>query len=73
MSVLTALAPGRPKAHRLVPSSGSSAMSTPGPLPVPTSSPIYSIGASSRSPSPITTTPAISSLFNWVRIASTAA
>ena len=60
-------------AVRVVPSSGSSAISTAGPFPVPTSSPIYNIGASSRSPSPITTTPWISSRFNCSRMAFTAA
>ena len=45
----------------LCPSSGSSAISTLGPFLVPTSSPIYNIGASSRSPSPITTLPSMGS------------
>ena len=47
-------------------------MSTAGPFPVPTFSPMYSIGASSRSPSPITITPEMSSSFSAVRMASTA-
>src|SRR5947208_1681271 len=67
----SALAP--PLAVIVVPSSGSSAMSILGPCPVPTVSPIYSIGASSRSPSPITTVPSIDRLFSACRIASTAA
>src|SRR6056297_965868 len=70
---ITVSAFGMSLAVSVVPSSGSSAMSTPGPLPVPTSSPMNSIGASSRSPSPITTTPEISSRFNCSRIAFTAA
>ena len=41
----------------VVPSTGSTATSTAGPVPSPTSSPLYSIGALSFSPSPITTTP----------------
>jgi hypothetical protein len=43
------------------------------PLSVPTSSPMNSIGASSRSPSPITTVPLIGSLLSSRRMASTAA
>ncbi len=70
---MTVSAFGMSLAVSVVPSSGSSAMSTAGPLPVPTSSPMNSIGASSRSPSPITTTPAMSSRFNWSRMALTAA
>src|SRR5258708_1686447 len=66
-----ALAP--PLAVIVVPSSGSSAMSIGGPFPVPTFSPIKSIGASSRSPSPMTTVPAIDRLLSASRIASTAA
>ena len=48
---------GRPSAIRVVPSTGSTAMSTSGPSPLPTCSPLKSIGASSFSPSPMTTTP----------------
>ena len=68
-----ALAPAL--AVMVVPSSGSSAMSMRGPVPwaAPTRSPMNSIGASSRSPSPITTVPSMSSVFNAARIASTAA
>ena len=47
-------------AHKVVPSSGSTAISTFGPALMPTFSPMNSIGASSRSPSPITTVPSIS-------------
>ena len=60
-------------AVNVVPSRGSRAISIFGPSPVPTFSPINSIGASSRSPSPITISPSISILFNSLRIASTAA
>src|SRR3989440_5130616 len=60
-------------AQSVVPSSGSTAMSTLGPVLRPTSSPMNSIGASSRSPSPITTVPWIGSLLSSRRIASTAA
>ena len=60
-------------AHKVVPSKGSSAISNFGPLPVPTFSPINSIGASSLSPSPITTVPDILIIFNCLLIASTAA
>ena len=70
---ITASAFGIALAVRVVPSSGSSAMSTSGPAPVPTSSPMNSIGASSRSPSPMTIVPAMSSMLSCVRMASTAA
>ena len=65
---------GEPVAHRLVPSSGSTAMSTSGSSSrqVPTRSPMYSIGASSRSPSPITTVPRMRSVSIALRMASTA-
>src|SRR5690606_26392293 len=57
----------------VVPSMGSTATSHSGPSPLPTSSPLYSMGASSFSPSPITTTPRMDTVpINW-RIASTAA
>ena len=68
---ITAIAPGCPLATRLVPSTGSTAISTAGP-PAPTSSPMYSIGASSISPSPITTVPLIFTVSNILRMASTA-
>jgi hypothetical protein len=48
-------------------------MSTFGPEPVPTFSPMKSIGASSISPSPITTVPSMTRPLNSRRIASTAA
>jgi len=75
---ITAIALGCPSAVRRVPSSGSTAMSTSA-RPVwpcaawPTFSPMKSIGASSRSPSPITTVPSIGSWLSAARIASTAA
>ena len=55
-----------------VPSMGSTAISTSGPSPLPTSSPIHSIGAWSISPSPITTRPRKATSFNAWRIAVTA-
>jgi hypothetical protein len=58
----------RHAAHSVVPSSGSTAMSTLGPFLVPTSSPMKSMGASSSSPSPITTVPWIGRLLNQRRI-----
>ena len=68
-----AIAPGMFLAQSVVPSSGSTAMSTLGPLLLPTFSPMNSIGASSSSPSPITTVPSIGSLLSSRRMASTAA
>src|SRR4051794_6255601 len=62
-----------PRAVSVVPSSGSTAMSTLGGLPSPISSPLKSIGASSFSPSPMTTTPSIWTVSSIRRIASTAA
>ena len=57
----------------VVPSMGSTATSQSGPQPLPTFSPLNSMGASSFSPSPITTTPRIETVpMSW-RIASTAA
>src|SRR5215510_2785184 len=70
---MVAIAPGMFLAHSVVPSSGSTAISTCGPALSPTFSPMNSIGASSRSPSPITTVPSIGSLLSSRRIASTAA
>src|ERR1700694_3126575 len=66
------MAPGRPEAVRLVPSIGSTATSHSGSSPFPISSPKYSIGASSFSPSPITTVPFMSTDASALRIASTA-
>ena len=56
-----------------MPSSGSTATSTSGGLPFPTSSPLKSIGASSFSPSPMTTTPFMATVSSIARMASTAA
>src|ERR1700728_1793109 len=70
---MVAIEPGMFLAHSVVPSSGSTAISTRGPALMPTFSPINSIGASSRSPSPITTVPSIGNLLSSRRIASTAA
>src|SRR6202171_1008928 len=70
---MVAIEPGMFLAHSVVPSSGSTAMSTCGPVFIPTFSPMNSIGASSRSPSPITIVPSIGSLLSSRRIASTAA
>ena len=63
---------GSPFAVNLVPSNGSTAISNLGPFNVPSFSPIYNIGASSISPSPITTVPSIFILFNSLLIGSTA-
>ncbi len=62
-----------PRAQSVVPSSGSTAMSTTGGEPSPIRSPLKSIGASSFSPSPITTMPSIETESRTKRIASTAA
>ena len=64
---------GMPLAVSRVPSMGSTATSHSGPLPSPTCSPLYSIGARSFSPSPITTTPFIDTVLISIRIACTAA
>src|SRR5947209_6278511 len=69
----TASALGMPLLISVVPSIGSTATSHSGPSPLPTSSPLYSIGASSFSPSPITTTPRIDTEPTNLRMASTAA
>ncbi len=70
---MVAIEPFRPLAQILVPSSGSTAISTAVPLPLPSSSPIYNIGASSISPSPMTTVPEISIESSARRMASVAA
>src|SRR5918995_5324178 len=70
---MTASALGIPSAHRRVPSRGSTATSPPGGSPVPTPSPLKSIGALSFSPSPITTTPSMATVSSIARMASTAA
>src|SRR6201991_4696823 len=64
---------GMPLLISVVPSTGSTAKSQSGPSPLPTSSPLNNIGASSFSPSPITTTPRIDTELTSSRIASTAA
>ncbi len=64
---------GMPLAFRVVPSMGSTAMSTSGPVPSPTRSPLNSMGASSFSPSPMTTMPFIDTVETRVRMAFTAA
>ena len=63
----------RPAAVSEVPSMGSTAISHAGPRPVPTNSPLKSIGALSFSPSPMTTNPSKSTVPRNLRIASTAA
>src|SRR5690242_7475204 len=70
---MTATAFGMPLAIRVVPSIGSTATSHNGPVPSPTSSPLYSMGALSFSPSPMTTTPRIDTVPMSCRIALTAA
>src|SRR6185437_2408767 len=70
---MVAIAPGMFLAQSVVPSSGSTAMSTLKPPLEPTCSPMNSIGASSISPSPMTTVPSMGRLFSSRRIASTAA
>jgi len=67
----TAIALPAPVAQRFVPSRGSTAMSTANP-PLPTFSPMNSIGASSRSPSPMTMVPSMSTVSMSLRMASTA-
>src|SRR3981081_757430 len=69
---MVAMAPGMFLAHSVVPSSGSTAMSTFGPVFLPTFSPMNSIGASSRSPSPMTMVPSIGNLLISLRSASAA-
>ncbi len=56
-----------------MPSMGSTAMSVCGGDPSPILSPLNSIGASSFSPSPITTTPSMAMLSSTTRMACTAA
>ncbi len=73
LTAITARALPRPLAVSVVPSTGSTAMSVAGPSPSPTDSPLNSIGASSFSPSPMTTMPSIGTLCSVMRMASTAA
>ena len=68
----TAIAPFFPFATRFVPSTGSTAISTSSP-PCPTCSPMYSMGASSISPSPMTTVPETGVKANCSCMPSTAA
>src|SRR5215218_215903 len=70
---MTESALGMPLAVSVVPSSGSTAMSTSGGEPSPICSPLKSIGASSFSPSPMTTTPSMWTVSRTRRMASTAA
>src|SRR5207253_648109 len=73
LSAITEMALPRPSDVRVVPSTGSTAMSVSGGVPSPMRSPLNSMGASSFSPSPITTMPSIDTVDSTVRIASTAA
>src|SRR3954447_13178773 len=70
---MTAMALGMPLAISVVPSIGSTATSHSAPWPSPTSSPLNSMGASSFSPSPRTTTPRMLTVPMSARMASTAA
>ena len=72
-TAITDMALFRPAAVRDVPSMGSTAISTLGPWPFPTSSPLNSIGALSFSPSPITTKPSKFTVPRKALMASTAA
>ena len=56
-TAITERALSMPSAVRRVPSMGSTATSREGPEPSPTFSPLYSMGALSFSPSPMTTVP----------------
>src|ERR1700733_8461346 len=72
-SASVAIEPGMFLAHKVVPSTGSTAISTLKPPLLPTFSPMNSIGASSSPPSPITPVPSIGKLLSSRRMASTAA
>jgi len=72
-TAITLSALPRPSEVSVVPSIGSTATSVTGLLPLPTCSPLKSIGASSFSPSPITTMPSMLTVSSRLRIASTAA
>ena len=72
-TAITASAPPRPRAVDVVPSMGSTAMSAFGGVPSPIRSPLNSIGASSFSPSPMTTTPSMAIDDRTIRMALTAA
>ena len=73
LTAITEIALGIPFAYSRVPSMGSTATSQSGPLPSPTCSPLYSMGAWSFSPSPMTTTPFIETVLISCRMALTAA
>src|SRR5687768_13131078 len=70
---MTEMALGRPSEVSVVPSMGSTAMSTLGSAPSPMCSPLKSMGASSFSPSPMTTIPSMEMVLSTSRMASTAA
>src|SRR5699024_7858355 len=70
---ITAKAFQVPCATMFVPSKGSTATSTCGPMPVPSFSPIYNIGDSYISPSPMTTVPCIGIVSTTSRKAEVAA
>ena len=72
-TAITATAPPRPLEVSVVPSIGSTAMSTCGLVPSPTTSPLNNIGASSFSPSPMMTVPVMLTVPRIRRMASTAA
>ena len=72
-TAITATAPPRPLEVSVVPSIGSTAMSTCGLEPSPTTSPLNSMGASSFSPSPMMTVPVMLTVPRIRRMASTAA
>ena len=72
-TAITEIAFPRPIAVSVVPSIGSTATSASGFEPFPTRSPLYSMGASSFSPSPMTTIPSMLTVSSTLRIASTAA
>src|SRR3954447_8756606 len=73
LMAITASAFPRPSEVSVVPSMGSTAMSTAGGVPSPICSPLKSIGASSFLPSPMTTMPSIATVDSTTRMASTAA
>ena len=73
LTAMTDRAFPHPAAVRAVPSRGSTAMSVIGGVPSPICSPLKSMGASSFSPSPITTTPSMGTVCSTMRMASTAA
>ena len=72
-TAITEMALPLPEAVSDVPSIGSTATSVSGFEPSPTSSPLNNMGASSFSPSPMTTMPLIGTVPSTIRMASTAA